>query len=98
MKIVYDGFQWDEGNIDHCAKHGVTREEIEFVLENMTFSVPDPHEHEPRTRTAGTNEDGRYVFIVFTIRDLDNGRYIRPISARYMRDEEIEAYEQSKRN
>ena len=45
MIVQYDGFQWDEGNIVHCAKHGVSREEIEHVLAHMTFYIPDPYPH-----------------------------------------------------
>jgi uncharacterized DUF497 family protein len=33
------------------------------------------------------------VFLVFTIRERDGERLIRPVSARYMHPEEIESYE-----
>ena len=36
----------------------------------------------------------RYVFLVFTIRERAERRYIRPISARYMHKMEIAHYEQ----
>ena len=96
MKVQYDGFEWDEGNMGHCAKHGVSRSEVEYVLENMAFLVPDPHRDEPRMRTAGLSKEGRHVFIVFTFRDRNDGRYVPPISARYMGEKEVKAYERSR--
>ena len=41
MKIA--GVEWDDGNIDHCQKHGVSRDDIEHVLRTMTFRIPDPN-------------------------------------------------------
>ena len=98
MKVEYDGFQWDEGNAAHCAKHGVTREEVEHVLAEMAFYVPDPFPNEPRSRTAGKTNEGRYVFVVFMFREHENERLIRPISARYMHEKEIRAYEQHQKS
>ena len=96
MIVQYDGFQRDEGNIAHCAKHGVSREEIEHVLAHMTFYIPDPCPHESRMRTAGVTKESRHVFIVFTFRELEDERYMRPISARYMHEKEVKNYEQRK--
>ena len=96
MIVQYDGFQWDEGNIVHCAKHGVSREEIEHVLTHMTFYIPDPYPHEPRMRTVGVTKESRHVFIVFTFRELEDERYMRPVSARYMHEKEVKNYEQRK--
>ena len=96
MNVKYDGFQWDKGNSDHCTKHGVSLAEIEFVLANMDFYIPDPHPEEPRKRTVGVTEDGRHVFVVFMFRELEGLWVLRPISARYMGGKEVEAYEQSR--
>lgn len=96
MIVTYDGFQWDTGNIAHCAKHGVPRDEIEHVLAKMTFFIPDPYPHEPRMRTVGQTLDGRHVFVVFTFREREHERYLRPVSARYMHAKEVRAYEQFK--
>jgi uncharacterized DUF497 family protein len=37
--------------------------------------------------------DGRHVFLAFTIRHVGGQRKIRPISARFMHQEEISHYE-----
>ena len=48
---------------------------------------------EERLRAIGKTDQGRYVFLVFTIRERHGERFIRPISARYMHQKEIEHYE-----
>jgi len=93
MRVEYGGFQWDAGNRAHCFKHGVSRDEIEHVLARMTFVIPDPFPGEPRLRTAGMTEAGRHVFVVFMFREAGEDRLIRPISARYMHEKEVQAYE-----
>ena len=42
---------------------------------------------------VGRNNRGRAIFVVFTIRSLDDKRLIRPLTARYMHRKEIEDYE-----
>lgn len=91
MKI--QGFDWDEGNWPKCGKHGVSREEIEFVLLHEPMVMPDPNPNEPRMRAIGLTEDGRYLFLVFMLRKLGSQTKLRPISARYMHQKEIDYYE-----
>jgi len=89
-------FEWDAGNLAKCQKHGVTIAEIEHVLDSGPYLVPD-YEHsqfEDRNIAVGLNRSGRPVFIVFTLRMLEDVEMIRPISARYMHRKEIEKYEQ----
>jgi len=88
------GFDWDAGNWPKCGKHGVSRDEIEYVLRHMTFRIPDPNPAEARFRTAGRAADGRAIFIVYTHREQAEKTYLRPISARYMHEKEVRAYEQ----
>lgn len=92
MKIA--GIEWDEGNWPKCGKHGLSKDEIEFVLQRATFRIPDPNPSESRFRTAARGTDGRAVFAVFAYRERQGKIFIRPISARYMHRKEIEAYEQ----
>jgi len=94
MKI--DGFDWDDGNWPKCAKHGVSKAEIEFVLLSDPQVLPDRTllSDEARFNAVGTNQSGRHVFIVFALRERDRARLARPISARYMHRKEIARYEQ----
>lgn len=94
MKILE--FGWDEGNWPKCAKHGVSKTEIEFVLTNAPMVKPDrsPVTQETRFNAIGLTEEGRHLFVVFTIRATNSDKRLRPISARYMHKKEITRYEQ----
>ena len=87
------GFDWDDGNWPKCGKHGVSRAEIEDVLLNTPAVMPDPHPEEPRMRAIGKTFAGRYVFLVFKVRKFDDQLFLRPISARFMHQKEIDHYE-----
>lgn len=91
--MVISGFDWDEGNWPKCGKHGVSREEIEQVLLGTPAVMPDPHMDEPRLRAIGKTDAGRYVFLVFLLREGQAKTKLRPISARYMHRKEIDHYE-----
>lgn len=94
--MQYAGFDWDDGNWPKCGKHGVSREEIEQVLLGTPAVMADPHPDEPRMRAIGKTLAGRYVFLVFMARqssELAGHHLLRPISARYMHQKEIDHYE-----
>lgn len=54
----FDGFDWDLGNVAKCEKHGVSREEIEFLFEHELRVAPDiAHStREQRFRAVGARE------------------------------------------
>ena len=89
------GFDWDNGNWPKCGKHGVSKEEIEQVLMGTPVVMADPHPSEPRMRAIGKTKAGRYVFLAFMLRLIDSRNMLRPISARYMHQKEVEHYENS---
>lgn len=94
MRIA--GIEWDEGNSAKCQKHGVSKEEIESVLLNpRTVGFPDAlhSSMENCFWTIGRNEEGRCIFLIFTYRSALEGRCVRPISARYMHQKEVDYYE-----
>lgn len=94
--MLIDGIQWDDGNREKCQKHGVSLAKIEFVLRSQDLMIfPDPFEAEARLRGIGRTVQGRHVFIVWTQRRSGALTLLRPISARYMHDKEIEHYERS---
>ncbi len=94
MKVT--GFDWDDGNWPKCGKHGVSKAEIESVFKNTPAIYPDPFADEIRLRAIGRNDDGRFIFTVFMMRNTDSGDLIRPLSARYMHKKEIASYERQK--
>jgi hypothetical protein len=89
------GFDWDAGNWPKCGKHGVSRAEIEQVFINgpAIYAHPGHSIDEQRLRAIGWNDEGRPIYVSFTIRHKQGGDYIRPVSARYMHKREIERYE-----
>ena len=87
------GFDWDEGNWPKCGKHGVSKTDIESVFLNTPSVMADPHPDEPRMRAIGKTHSGRYVFLVFMMRQFNHQWLIRPISARFMHQREIDHYE-----
>jgi len=72
-------FEWDEANVDHIARHGVTREEVEEVLldrrriGSSAYNVPG----ERRWAIIGSTDAGRILSVVFTRRH----RAIRVVTA-----------------
>jgi uncharacterized DUF497 family protein len=93
MAELVRGFDWDAGNWPKCAKHGLTKHEIESVFHLGPAVHADPATGEQRLRAIGRSRSRRYVFVVFTLRNTEDGTYIRPISARYMHQKEIDRYE-----
>ena len=71
-------FEWDEQNLFHAIRHGVSREEIEEVITSPALIR--------RGRSGvylayGQTLDGRYVIAFFEYR---GGRVVRPFGARPM--------------
>jgi uncharacterized protein len=93
--MQFSGFDWDEGNWPKCGKHGVSKAEIESVFENDPGIYEDVNHSgdEQRLRAIGATYEGRMMLIAFTIRQLSEGDYVRPVSARYMHQKEIRRYE-----
>ena len=93
---MISGFDWDEGNWPKCAQHGVSKEEIEQLFEGTLAVMADPHPDEPRVRAIGKTRAGRYLFLVFMLRIVEDKTLVRPISARYMHQKEIAAMNANK--
>jgi uncharacterized DUF497 family protein len=96
MALGIAGFDWDAGNREKCAKHGVSVAEVEGLFNMPLLIIPDAShsQSEERLRAIGKTASGRSVFLIFTIRVRAGKRVIRPVSARYMHNEEVRHYEQ----
>jgi uncharacterized DUF497 family protein len=96
MGMVVEGFDWDKGNRGKCAKHGISVAQVESVFRGPLAIGPDAkHSHsEERHWAVGKTNEGRWVFLVFTIRERHGKKLIRPISARYMHRKEVKHYEE----
>ena len=97
MILVEDieGFEWDAGNvIKSRTKHGVTPAEAEQVFFNEPLLLLPDEKHsgrETRLFALGHTNDGRRLFVAFTVR----GRKIRVISCRAMSRKERAIYDEA---
>jgi hypothetical protein len=68
MAIVQ--FDWDEGNIGHLARHGITPAEAQQVLFNWQIDLDTyVRNGEGRVVQAGETDQGRVLVVVSTIRN-----------------------------
>jgi uncharacterized DUF497 family protein len=86
------GFEWDEANVEKnwCA-HRVSPNEAEQVFFNKPLLTGDDTKHsqkEKRYYVLGQTDQGRLLFIAFTVRQPN----IRVISARDMSRKEGKMY------
>jgi uncharacterized DUF497 family protein len=88
------GFEWDEANVaKNWRAHNVHPSEAEQVFFNKPLLVAEDPKHsqeERRYYILGRTDQGRMLFIVFTVR----GKSIRVISARDMSRKERKMYRQ----
>jgi hypothetical protein len=98
--MEFSGFDWDAGNLEKCQKHGVSIAEIEDLFATAVAIVPTKpgSDLDGRSLAIGRTQKGRWLFVVFTIRRRGGAVLIRPISARFMHDEEVESYEKANPN
>jgi uncharacterized protein len=88
----FEGFDWTGGNAEkNWKRHGVAPAEAEQVFFNMPLLQGDDPVHseaERRFYALGQTDEGRALFIAFTMR----GRRLRVVSARDMSRKERRAY------
>jgi uncharacterized DUF497 family protein len=63
-----DAILWDldddpDGNVQHCAEHGVTKDEVEEVLQNAEDS--DISRSSGRPVVFGDTSTGRHLMVVY---------------------------------
>ena len=76
-------FDWDRGNTTKCSDRVPLAEIEAMIAAGDTMISGDPHADEKRFRAIGKNKEGRSIFVVFTIREINGESRVRPISARY---------------
>jgi len=79
-------FRWNEWNIEHIAKHGITPKESEVVV--LTAGQPFPlARKDDKWLVWGRGSGGRWLQVVYVLDD-DNTVYVihaRPLTAREKR-------------
>ncbi len=66
--MPFDSILWDldedpHGNVQHCAEHGITKAEVEEVLQNPTDM--DISRSSGRPVVFGTTSTGRQLIVVY---------------------------------
>ena len=79
--MVFTSIIWDisddpRGNVQHCAAHGVTQEEVEEVLSNVTDA--DISRSSGLPVVFGDTHSGRHLMVVYEEVDRDT---IYPVTA-----------------
>ncbi|HSS47749.1 MAG TPA: hypothetical protein VLX28_02275 [Thermoanaerobaculia bacterium] len=74
--ILWDPDDDPDGNVQHCADHGVTREEVEEVLENAVDA--DISRSSGRPVVFGDTRMGRHLIVVYESVDAST---VYPVTA-----------------
>jgi uncharacterized DUF497 family protein len=79
--VAFDSIIWDldddpDGNVQHCADHGITREEVEEVFENAVDA--DFSRSTGRPVVFGDTSSGRHLMVVYEEVDVDT---VYPVTA-----------------
>ena len=79
--MPFDCVLWDldddpDGNVQHCAEHGVTPDEVEEVLDNPTDH--DVSRSSGKPVVFGDTSAGRHLMVVYEL--VDDG-VVYPITA-----------------
>ena len=79
--MPFDSILWDldddpDGNVQHCAQHGVTMEEVEEVFQNV--SDTDVSHSSGRPVVFGETHAGKHLMVVYEDIDCDT---VYPVTA-----------------
>lgn len=89
-----EGFEWDQGNLEHIKRHNVKATECEEGFLNKPLIVNKDETHsqtEERIRVYGQTNKNRLLFMIFTVRN----NKIRVISARNQNKKERKEFQKA---
>lgn len=77
----FDSILWDldddpDGNVQHCAEHGVTKEDVEEAIQNA--SDTDTSRSSGLPVVFGDTNAGRHLMVVYEEIDAET---VRPVTA-----------------
>jgi len=66
--MLYEAVIWDldddpDGNVQHCAEHGITKEEVEEILQHAADA--DVSRSSGRPVVFGDTSTGRHLMVVY---------------------------------
>lgn len=65
--MIYD-FRWDQFNDDKIDKHGLSRDEVEFVVEHARKPYPEPLGNDAY-RVIGPTRKGKVIQVLYSTED-----------------------------
>jgi uncharacterized DUF497 family protein len=79
--MQFDSIIWDldddpAGNVMHCAEHGITKEDVEEVFENVLDA--DVSESSGQPVVFGDTREGRHLMVVYEVIDAET---VYPVTA-----------------
>jgi uncharacterized DUF497 family protein len=74
--VIWDLDDDPDGNVQHCAQHGVTKEEVEEVFQNVTDL--DISRSSGRPVVFGDTGTGRHLLVVYELIDANT---VYPVTA-----------------
>lgn len=83
-------FEWDDDNLDHLARHGITPEEVEELFEGPVVRRRGGTDAPDRFRVLGRTAAGRYLAMVYQERARG---VVRPFTGWDMRQHERRLYD-----
>lgn len=78
--MSYD-FRWIEWNIEKVERHGLTIEDVEFVVNNARWPFPQPIGNE-KWLVVGPTRGGRVIQVIY-LADIGGGLFVihaRPLT------------------
>jgi uncharacterized DUF497 family protein len=75
-------FRWNDRNVEHLGKHGISATEAQFIVNHARRPFPEMI-GEGKRYVAGQTANGRYVQVIYVI-DPDGTAYVihaRPLNA-----------------
>jgi uncharacterized DUF497 family protein len=82
-----ESFRWIGWNVEHIAEHGVTPDEVEYVVEHAQPPYPERTAGDKR-RVRGQTSGGRFIQVVYLYSPAD---MIFVVHARPLTDREKHA-------
>lgn len=76
MKV--EQFEWDESNLDHATRHGVSVSEIEQAIENARHARKGRTDGSDRVMVEAQTNGGRQLRVIVQVKP---GGVFRPITA-----------------
>jgi uncharacterized DUF497 family protein len=86
-------FEWDEANVEHLSRHGITPDEVEEVFDGPVVRRRGGTDAPDRYRVLGRTAAGRYLTVICRLqRQGRRGELVRPITGWDMRAHERVLY------